>query len=670
MEENYHIKEQLKNPNAEVRRVGVEKIAALQTEDALTLLFDAIGDQYWRVRKTAVDSLLRYSDFKGFYKRVFAALEAGDNAGKRNAAVEIVTKLGAKAVAHITEYLFNANFEVKKFLIDALGDIKDVNSSEVVAKLLDDDDENVRSSAAETLGKIKDPSSVKHLVSTLKRDDLQLQFCALEALESIGEPIDIGALIPLLDSKILRKAAFEVMGKSKDDEVVKYLVNGISDTSKASREAAIKAVVNIYNSISDENSKQKIIQRLNEAVTKELLDRIPASLSSAHEEVQKAVISLLGYLKAVKTIPKLLEVQGDESIKACIFDSIVFMGKESFETIKEVFLTADDSTKDFLAQVMGALKDERYEPLLVESLKSGFWHLRSSAAISLAQLAKGTAIKHIFPVLNDQYKDVQMAALDALTALGNLYPKEIRREIESHLSAQDEQLKINVISLIGRIGIDEDIKHLDMALKDSNPEVRTAAVYAIGAINVLAESKHLVLTLTDESDKVRIAVAKTLGLLYSEESFNSLILALNDPNVWVKINAMRSLAKLQAADAVRRLRKFLQHDDPILVINAIESLKELNAPELKIYLLELLRHKDYEVVKASLGILKESMDDNILKNILELLSSAKADIRILIYKSFEGIKDDNIVQKLTPFIEKEEDEMIQRMAKRVLGIIS
>jgi HEAT repeat protein len=662
------IKEQLKSENAEIRRISVEKIAKHQTKDSLELLFEAIGDENWRVRKTAVDSLLLFCDFDGFYKKIFTALESDDNAGKRNAAVELIIKLGDKSVEHITDFLFKANYEVKKFLIDTLGDLKNINSANVVAQFLNDSDENVRASAAETLGKIKDKSSVKSLVEILKKDDMQLRFCALEALENIGEPVVISYVIPLLDKKILRKAAFEVLGKSKNIDAVSCLIDGINDSSKASREAAIKAIISIYNTIDNKEDKNAIIALLNKVSSPELIDKLTISLNSTRVDVQTSVITLLEFLKAANTIPKLLDVLRSEELREYVFNSIISMGKGSYDIIKEEFMSRSDSDRRFLAKIMGVLKDDRYEKILIESLKDNYGHLRRAAATSLALLGKADYIKRIFPVLNDQYKDVQGAALDALTKLNGLYPEQVRAEIESNLKTEQDQLKINIISLIGRIGKKEDIKYLDMALRDGNPDVRTAAVYAIGAINVLEESKHLVLTLTDESDKVRIATAKTLGLLYSEESFKALLMALEDSNIWVKINSMRSLARLNATDAIEKIKGFLKHDNPLLVINAIESLKELKAPRLKDYLLELLNHEDTETLKTVIAILKESLDDKTIDKILSLLNSDAIDIRILVYKSLEDIKDERIVREVTPFIEKETDESIQRMAKRIFSI--
>jgi HEAT repeat protein len=671
MDNESSLKEQLKSENAEVRRVAVEKISEQTNKGSLDLLFEAIGDTDWRVRKTAADALVYFNTLEGFYKRIYEALESADNAGKRNAAVEIVTKIGDKAVGTITNYLPHANSEVKKLLIDALGEIKDAACADSVANFLTDSDENVRSAAAETLGKIKHIASVKYLVRVLKKDDMQLQFCALEALERIGEPVDINYIIPLIDKKILRKAAFEVLGKSSEKAAVKHLLGGLSDSSKTIREAAIKAIVNIYDSISEEQEKQNIIKLLSSVSSEELLDKLTVSLNSSYKNIVNSVITLLGFLKATKTIPKILDVySSDDELAKCKFNAIVAMGSESYDVMKVEFLSRNDSDRYFLAQIMGELKDERYEKLLVDSLNDNFGHLRSAASLALSKLGKAESINQIFPRLNDQYRDVQLAALEALTTLGNLYPKEIRKEIEDNLIANDDKFKISIISLIGRIGIKEDIKHLDMALRFGNPDVRTAAVYAIGTINILDESKHLIMALTDESDKVRIATSKILGLLYSEESVKALIRALGDSNTWVQINSMRSLAQLNASKAIEHITKFLKHENPLLVINAIESLKEMNVPGLKGYLRELLHHKDTEIVKVVINILKESLDEETINDILELLNSDAPDFRILIYKSLGNIKNDEIIKKVMPFIEKESDDMVKRMAKRMLGISS
>ncbi len=668
MEDTNSLISQYNSDNAEVRRVVVEKIALLNNATAFDFLFTSIGDLDWRVRKTAVDSLLRYKQYDGFFERVYVALESDENAGLRNAAVEIITKLGNTAVNNITDFLSRANYEVKKFLLDALGDIKNINSVGAVAQFLNDEDENVRSSAAETLGKIKDKSSTKYLVEVLSRDELQLQFCALEALVNIAEPIAIDNVIPLINNRILRKAVFEVLGQSKDEHAVKFLVDGIHDNSKASREAAFKAIVNIYKTIDDPTVRGHIIELLSKISSPWLIKKISASLGSSHPKVKKSVITMLGFLQAVDSIPELLDVGDDDNIRECIFDSIIYMGLMCSDKIREEFMSRGDRDRCFLARLMGAIKDHNSEKILADSLKDRFGHLRSSAAISLAQLNQPESIDVIFPILNDQYEDVQNSALEALTMLAKSYPEEIRETIKRYLGADDDQLKINIITLIGRIGAKEDIEHLDLALRDGNPDVRTAAVYAIGEINVLAESKHLILTLTDESDKVRLATSKVLGNMYSEESFKALLTTLYDSNDWVKVNGMRSLARLNAFDAIEPVARFLEHDNPLLVINAIESLRELAAPNLHEYLSALLSHDDNEVVKTAVSILKDLKDEKALRTLLDVLDSGDPQTRIMIYRAFENVHNKEMIETLLPYIEKESDDMIKRMAKRVLRI--
>ncbi|MFC1856393.1 HEAT repeat domain-containing protein, partial [Thermodesulfobacteriota bacterium] len=86
------------------------------------------------------------------------------------------------------------------------------------------------------------------------------------------------------------------------------------------------------------------------------------------------------------------------------------------------------------------------------------------------------------------------------------------------------------------------------------------------------------------------------------------------------------------------------------------------------YLFSLLDHEDSEIVKTVINILKESLDESSLNAILGVLDSASPDVRILVYKSLEGIESKALIDKAMSYIEKEKDETIRRMAKRVLGV--
>lgn len=119
------------------------------------LLYQALGDQSWRIRKEAAEiflSLPRAGDLAG---EVIELLHSQDNAGLRNTAVEILVSLGRRATPFLLEELTCSDHDVRKFVLDILGEIRDPESVLAMVGALCDPDGNVRAAAAENLGKIE-----------------------------------------------------------------------------------------------------------------------------------------------------------------------------------------------------------------------------------------------------------------------------------------------------------------------------------------------------------------------------------------------------------------------------------------------------------------------------------------------------------------------------------
>src|SRR5512143_1876394 len=154
----------------ETRRLAVLALSATGLPAALQPMLRAVGDGDWRVRKAAVEELLKAGGeevFEGLYRHLFS----GDNAGARNSAAEALTRLGAPAAAALGERLGEADPDVRKAIVDIIGAIGARESAGALIRALDDEDPNVRASAAEHLGRMKATEALDRLVSYLGSDD-------------------------------------------------------------------------------------------------------------------------------------------------------------------------------------------------------------------------------------------------------------------------------------------------------------------------------------------------------------------------------------------------------------------------------------------------------------------------------------------------------------------
>ena len=123
MDKLQNLKKSLSSSDEEKRRLAVTGLAGYPVTEVKEHIFQALGDESWRVRKEAVELLSGISISREMIEELIALLRSRDNAGLRNAAVEILVRLGAKAVPVLSPYVKDADHDVRKFIVDIMGSI-------------------------------------------------------------------------------------------------------------------------------------------------------------------------------------------------------------------------------------------------------------------------------------------------------------------------------------------------------------------------------------------------------------------------------------------------------------------------------------------------------------------------------------------------------------------
>jgi HEAT repeat protein len=137
-----------------------------------------------------------------------AALRDDDDAGSRNAAMEIYVRLGATSSPALLALLSDGDEEVRLFAAVMLGSMKEPAAVGVFVQVLSDPNVNVHHAAATSLKQIGAQKTIPHLVETLHAEPW-LQYSALNTLAEIGDPRAAPALLPLLEDEILRAPTLE-----------------------------------------------------------------------------------------------------------------------------------------------------------------------------------------------------------------------------------------------------------------------------------------------------------------------------------------------------------------------------------------------------------------------------------------------------------------------------
>ncbi len=635
MEGYEQIAAHLRNSDDELRRLAVEQLRDSEGDESLALLYNALGDQSWRVRKMVLEVLLLRKEQGEVEDLFLKALEDDSNAGLRNSAIEGLEKMGEKVIPKLIGAINNQDPDVRKFIVEILGAIGGEVSLPALLEALQDGDENVRCAAAEALGYIGGSQVIEALLPILEENDLILQFSVLEALCRINAPLPVDVIGKTLSNPLLRKAAFDVLGYSCDPKVIPILLEGVQDKSKNSREAAIVAFVRLAESIDSKHRETLISEACRILQEGEGTgERILSSLNSYNTDVRRSAAILLGWGGETRAAESLLSLAKEEEMKRISIAAMRDIGKNIVPSLISFYQKEDILGQRVICEVLGDIGDQRAKDLLIKALKQSDGHIRHSAALSLGKLDAFEALDSLFSLMEHEYVDVQDAAVQTLTTLGEKHRKPIIKKLNSVLPNATRRLKKNVITVLGQIGGQEEIPLLQMAFKDEGVEIRKSVMMALGEIGHAEGAECTALGLGDEDPEVRVAAANALGSTKFEGAADALASALSDENMWVRCAAARGLGKLADTHCLPKLKALLRDEVGVVVIAVLRSLAALGWENTENDILTALDHRDQEIVLTAIDLLEENASPSDLSVLQKLTGHQSERVRYRIEKIF------------------------------------
>lgn len=593
------ITEALKSPDEEIRLQGLRDLACCDGDEGLDLIFKAFGDDSWRVRKESIELYLKRPVSRELIGEIIELLHAEENAGLRNAAVEILTRMGRDSVPMLLGQARCPDPDVRKFIIDILGDIADLQAVPVLIAGLDDEDSNVRAAAAENLGKMKAAEAVPNLLLAMHHQDLLLQFTILDALSRIASPVSLSDLLPYKDEKLLRKALVDCLGKAGDVTAVGELVAALTDSMRNVREAAILALVAIHS-----RHPEEVVQQLSRC------EKGPAAVAVAgylddefNEPLKRSTVRVLGWLGAADSVVPLLKMLDYESLQQEALAALVDIGCGNPEALLTTWPVVEGNQRAYLAYVMGEAGCSESLPLLKDGLLDTDTQITRMSAYALGKIGAVEMLPNLVDCLRSDSTEVQDASNEALITLGNRFPEETFAALEPLLADSDPTQRMFAVMVLRELDNPAVLDTLGMALKDSAVEVRRAAVKVFERFEVSEHISSLLLSLTDEDAEVRRTVIEILGNCNNEEALDGLQLALQDDDAWVRASAVRGLGRIAGERSRALVEKTLVDPVGLVSIAALETLSAVAGEDAAVHMVKALDHADEEVVTAAMNLL-------------------------------------------------------------------
>jgi HEAT repeat protein len=648
----------LNDADIEVRRDALESLRGKPADLSVNLLLRAMEDTSWRVRNTAIDILIEEHQVEAYINGLIHLLYFDDNAGARNSSIEALVRLNKKVTPFLIEAFNTPNRDVRKFIIDVLGEYKDSRSLPLMLTALKDDDENVRATAIEHIGKVGESSVVDALIEIIESDDIWTAYPAADALGRIGDKRAVPSLIRVLDNKTLRAPTIKALSLIAEPDTLKHIIPFLEDTSKTIQEEALRGIERFYHKGVSEEFITGEIKRI---IGDKALDILVSHAWSNKPEMRISSILILGLMKDERAYTPLLEISQEEDFAEEVKRAFVFIGKDRPESLLRLIETENVYQKRFICDVAGRIASPVYYSAFENLLKDEDGHIRSIAAVALSKIGDPKAIAPIKMLLTDPYQDVQEAAVEALSNLGAFLSVD---ELLTILRDVNPALRKNAALILGKIGANEAVPALGFAMKDGNVDVRKACVEAFSLLRTEDSIRSLILALTDEEPYIRISSAISLGHIRGKGVFEALSLLLSDSDDFVRVAVTKAFGMLKDKRAVGQLIKLLSDKNGFVVTTTIESLSRIGGDEAKSALLGMLSSEDREIRRTAINALSSFRD--VENALFPFLHDSDWATRMAAVKVLGKRAKGHIRNELEKLLDAEEDPIVKKAVEESL----
>ncbi|WP_020675818.1 HEAT repeat domain-containing protein [Geopsychrobacter electrodiphilus] len=652
----------LESPDTEERIAAVRQIAQV-TDDPMTLFSIGLGDGDWRVRKAAVAAFFQVERPETYLDELIGYLHNPENAGLRNASIDILTSLGPLAVSQLRAEIACEDIEVRKFIIDILGEIGDSSCADELTCSLTDTDINVRYATVETLGKLRVLGAVEPLLALMTDPDPGLKFTILQSLTQIGGSIPIEPLAIHLKDPLLRRVLFDCFAKVGGCDAIPYLVRGLCDPLRQVREAAVMALFELQSS-----GHCPLDEELIKVNAGQIAGELEHLFLDERHQLKKAALAIYAPFGRTRDLRPLLSCVADEHLRSQALKVFADLGPTSYNRLLKSLSGPEPQELISLIHIGGELGFEQGLSFALDGIHAEDPQLRHTSTRTIGQLGSAAELNHLLRLLDDEVSEIQDAAVAAIARIGRRQRSDILRSIVPFLDDHDASKRMRTVRILGSLDGEEVEAHLLKAFKDSSSRVRCEALQALMGCCSEPVISGVTLGLTDESPEVRRLAVSALGQYPQSRVLPALFLAVEDNDLWVRTAVMRTLGHFSGEDVRKLLLRGIGDSIGLVVIAALEAAIIVIPDESRGLLEHALGHVDEEVVKTAMNHLgRLGATDWIEPFGRGLLHHPHWDVRIHAARNLGDSELSLAAQWLEERLKVEEDELVRQALNAALS---
>ncbi|MGM0598813.1 MAG: HEAT repeat domain-containing protein [Candidatus Rifleibacteriota bacterium] len=601
----------MKSSNEEMRFFACTALGKTPVAQGVTALLRALGDEKWRVRKSASDALVKYGE--AIIAPLQQILSRTRDEDIRFWAIKTLGRLGPNAQKFLLEALRDGDKKTRYVIAAALGESGDRRVVKVLIESLADPDWTIRKSATMALAEIGDNAV-----------DMMLQ-----CVRGPNEDIRDGCLRALLKSgnKGLQKLLDEII---KMDDNQRFLIRC---------------------------SMVKIGSRVVEPLMRLFKLKNPHILSFA--------ASTLGEIGNPRAVPVLITglAHEDWNVRRTCAYALTEIGEAGVEKIAEALQSKNEDVRYWITRILESI-GEPGVPYLVRALKDPAREIRFFAAKALSGSYNPEVVDHLIEALGDEVWSVRKVAAESIEKHEDLAFKDILK----HVASDNADIRYWISQIIEEIGPDY-LPDLIEVMRKGEPELRLFAVQAAGLIDSNELIEPLIGALRDDSEWVRTYASISLGQTGDPRSIIPLIRSFSDRNTDVHRNIIQSFEKL-GDEVYKELVKCIEGDDTELKRNAAIAFAEMKDERGLDHIILLLQEADAKVradAARALGFFPGVKARTMLS---ECLRDESLDVRLSVVRALGRMGTEKDVLLLMEHMGKTKDSREARTVKRTLAEIA
>jgi HEAT repeat protein len=584
-------------------------------------------------RERAIEEAAQTADPKGLVDLI-----STEDAVRRNAAMEALTKAGQRSVPALVQALSDPDPEVVMFAASTLGKTLDPSAIPHLARILSHPDVNVCQAAIESLGALRAASTLGALGGLLGRD-AWLRFSVVHTLGQIGDPSSARTLINLLGDDEVREAVVNALGKVGGIEVIEELVRRLEATA-STREFALYtgAMGNALARLPDPSVLDEspfwvaFAKRADTTIAPRLIEVLRAVSAEADETdgltTAEAAIEIVRCLRLRSCFAAMISAAADKRLTEHLLFAAADLGAPLVRHLAAALSHRDSQVRRFACLAIAAAGFEQRADALTSLLGDPDESIRVVVIRLLARLHHTDGIPQIVERLDDASAVVKAAAMEALCRMDAHFVSTALLRNPLRLTQQHEL----VLAIMRANPHPLQRGFLESSLRDIRPEIREAAVAGLAAqpgADLLAALEPM---LADAAVGVRRAALEALAGNASER-IRQLLLGLLERDPEMRRDAIRALGRVGDDRVIPKVIQIFRSCDAAQTAFAVDALSAIGSPGVEPFIALQLGHHDPRVRRHAVTALVRLGTASALRRVGVALRDEDERVRLAIVKA-------------------------------------